>query len=176
MKTSQASLRISRILHAGYVFEYDGPVVAFDTIFENPFSRNCHAFPQVEFDQEAIRNLKLDAVFISHFHDDHCSLESLDLLDRSTPIYLYCVFDELFDWIRELGFESVHSLKIDRAVQIGSIEITPRRALDADVDSLFQIRAGGFNVLNVVDSWIDAPPTYSLCAMGHGALAVSDDA
>jgi hypothetical protein len=28
--------------------------------------------------------------------------------------------------------------------------------MDADVDSMFQIRAAGLNVLNVVDSWIDA--------------------
>jgi hypothetical protein len=33
--------------------------------------------------------------------------------------------------------------------------VTPRRALDADVDSILQIRAGGLNILNVVDSWID---------------------
>ena len=38
-----AALTISRILHAGYVFECDGSRIAFDTIFENPFSRNCHA-------------------------------------------------------------------------------------------------------------------------------------
>ncbi|HEU4775458.1 MAG TPA: MBL fold metallo-hydrolase, partial [Telluria sp.] len=32
--------------------------------------------------------------------------------------------------------------------------VIPREALDADVDSMFQIRAGGMNVLNVVDAWI----------------------
>jgi hypothetical protein len=148
-------LKISRILHAGYVFECDGTQIAFDTIFENPFSRNCHAFPNVRFDQEQIRQLSFSAVFISHFHDDHCSLESLDLLDRKTPIYVYCLFDELFDLIRELGFTNVYPLQINVPVQIGTFEIIPRRALDADVDSMFQIKAAGLNVLNVVDSWID---------------------
>lgn len=149
------SLKISRILHAGYVFECDGTQIAFDPIFENPFSRNCHAFPSVQFDHEKIRNLKLDAVFISHFHDDHCSFESLNLLDRNTPIYVYCVFEELFELIGQLGFVNVRSLQINSAVNIGSFEITPRRALDEDVDSLFQVKAVGLNVLNVVDSWID---------------------
>ena len=98
------TLKISRILHAGYVFECNDTLIAFDPIFENPFSRNCYAFPDVRFDHDQIRNLKFAAVFISHFHDDHCSLESLDFLDRMTPIYIYCLFDELFSMVRELGF------------------------------------------------------------------------
>lgn len=148
-------LKISRILHAGYVFECGDTVIAFDPIFENPFSRNCHAYPDVRFDHGKIRETRLDAVFISHFHDDHCSLDSLAILDRGTPIYLYCVFEELFALIRELGFTEVHSLKLDAPIRIGPFEIIPRQALDADVDSMFHIKAAGLNVLNVVDSWID---------------------
>jgi hypothetical protein len=152
---NHVTLKISRILHAGYVFECEGTLIAFDPIFENPFSRNCHAFPDVRFDHGQIRNLKFDAVFISHFHDDHCSLESLDFLDRATPIYLYCIFDELFGMIRELGFLNVQRLHINAPIRVGSFEIIPREALDSDVDSMFQIKAAGLNVLNVVDSWID---------------------
>jgi hypothetical protein len=149
------ALKISRILHAGYVFECGGALIAFDPIFENPFSRNCHAFPDVRFDHAQIRNLAFDAVFISHFHDDHCSLESLDFLDRRTPIYIYCLFDELFAMVRELGFLNVQPLRVDVPVSVGPFEVIPREALDADVDSMFQIKAAGLNVLNVVDSWMD---------------------
>ena len=152
------SLTISRILHAGYVFECGATRIAFDTIFENPFSRNCHAFPDVRFDLEQIRRQRFDAVFISHFHDDHCSLESLDLLDRDTPLYLYCLFDELFAMLRELGFRHVHALRLNVPVTVGTMEVIPREALDADVDAMFQVRAEGLNVLNVVDAWI-APVT-----------------
>ena len=148
-------LHISRILHAGYVFECEGTRIAFDTIFENPFSRNCHAFPQVRFDHDKIRQQRFDAVFISHFHDDHCSLESLDLLDRSTPIHIYCLFDELFAMVRALGFVNVEPLAIDVPVQVGPLTVTPRIAMDPDVDSMFEVEADGLKVLNVVDSWID---------------------
>lgn len=148
-------LTISRILHAGYVFECDGTRIAFDTIFENPFSRNCHAFPDVRFDHAQIRRQRFDAVFISHFHDDHCSLESLDLLDRATPLYIYCLFDELFDMVRQLGFSQVHALRLNDPVKVGTFDVVPREAMDAEVDSMFQVRAAGLNVLNVVDSWID---------------------
>ena len=158
------SLKISRILHAGYVFECEGTVIAFDPIVENPFSRNCHAFPSVRFDLDAVRRLRWDAVFISHFHDDHCSLDSLDVLDRATPIYLYCVFDELFAMLRALGFTHVQRLHVDVPVRVGAIEVIPRRALDYDVDSLFQVRAAGLNVLNVVDSWIGPETLAQLAA------------
>lgn len=160
------SLQISRILHAGYLFECEGTRIAFDTIFENPFSRNCHAFPPVRFDHERIRQQRFDAVFISHFHDDHCSLESLDLLDRATPIHIYCLFDELFDMVRELGFVEVRPLRIDAPVRVGPFTVTPRLAMDPDVDSMFQVEAAGLKVLNVVDSWID-PDTLPALA-GHG--------
>lgn len=148
------SLKISRILHAGYVFECDGAQIACDPIFENPFSRNCYAFPPVQFDHEAIRATRFAAVFISHFHDDHCSLDSLDLLHRDTPIYLYCLYGELFDMIRALGFRQVEQLRIDAPVRVGPFEVIARAAFDADVDSMLHIRAAGFNILNVVDAWI----------------------
>ena len=148
------TLRISRILHAGYIFECDDARIAFDPIFENPFSTNCHAFPDVRFDLEQIRRERFDAVFISHFHDDHCSLDSLNLLDRSTPIHIYCIFDELFDMVRALGFNNLYKLETNVPVTVGPFSVTPREAIDSDVDSMYQVRAGGMNVLNVVDSWI----------------------
>ncbi|MFZ3231221.1 MAG: MBL fold metallo-hydrolase [Pseudobdellovibrio sp.] len=159
------SLKISRILHAGYVFECNETKIAFDPIFENPFSRNCYAFPNILFDQEKIIKLDFAAVFISHFHDDHCSFESLNLLNKNTPIYVYCVFEELFSLIKELGFKKVYSLTIDESIQINSIEIIPRRALDSEVDSMFHIKAAGLNVLNVVDSWIDTTTLNELAHM-----------
>lgn len=158
------TLTISRILHAGYVFASGRHRVAFDPIFENPFSRNCHAFPAVRFDRDLIRRQAFDAVFISHFHDDHCSLESLDLLDRRTPIHIYCLFDQLFDMVRELGFQDVRRLRIGVPVQVGPITVTPRAALDAQVDSMFHVAADGLNVLNVVDSWIDPEGLVELAA------------
>jgi len=159
-------LTISRILHAGYVFDCEGTTIAFDTIFENPFSRNCHAFPDVRFDVEAIRRQRFAAVFISHFHDDHCSLDSLDLLDRATPLYIYCIFDELFDMVRQLGFMQVHQLRLNDPVTVGPFTVTPREAMDVDVDSMFQVQAAGQNVLNVVDSWIDDATLAQLVDLG----------
>ena len=63
--------------------------------------------------------------------------------------------------IEELGFKSVVSLETDQAISIGSFKITTRRALDSDIDSIFQIQVENLNILNVVDSWID-PETLDL--------------
>lgn len=150
------AVRISRILHAGYVFASGTTTIAFDPIVENPFSRNCHAFPDVAFDHAQVRALRFDAVFISHYHDDHCSLDSLDYLHKDTPIYLYCLFEEMFEMIRALGFRHVQQVRTNEPVRVGAFEVIPREALDADVDSMFQIRAEGLNILNVVDAWIDS--------------------
>lgn len=158
------SLRVSRVLHAGYLFQHEDTKILFDPIFENPFSQNCFAFPSVIFDLDAISNLKFDAVFISHFHDDHCSFLSLNLLDRETRIFIYCVHDKMLRMLRELGFKYVTALTTNLEIKIGSIAVTPRRALDPDVDSVFQISAGSINVLNVVDSWID-PDALDLLTM-----------
>lgn len=148
------SIKVSRILHAGYIFECQNFKIVFDPIFENPFSGNCYAYPSVKFNHQEIRKENFSAVFISHFHDDHCSMESLNLLDRSTPIYMFCVFEEMFDLIKQLGFTEVYSLDLNIPIEIGPFEVIPRVALDADVDSLFHIKAEGLNILNVVDSWI----------------------
>ncbi|MBY0453008.1 MAG: MBL fold metallo-hydrolase, partial [Bdellovibrionaceae bacterium] len=101
------AVKVSRVLHAGYIFECTGTQILFDPLFENPFSRNCFAFPQVAFDTDRIQNLKFDAVFISHYHDDHCSLDSLNLINRETPLYIYCLHDELIQWLKEFGFKNV---------------------------------------------------------------------
>jgi L-ascorbate metabolism protein UlaG (beta-lactamase superfamily) len=149
------SVKISRILHAGYVFEHKETQILFDPIFENPFSHNCYAFPNVRFDVDSIKKLKPSAVFISHYHDDHCSFESLNLINRNTPLYIYCVFDEMLSLLTELGFTNVTSLDLNIPIQIDEIVVTPRAALDRDVDSMFHIQVEGLNILNVVDSWID---------------------
>ena len=149
------NFKISRVLHAGYVLEIeDGKLIAFDPIFENPFSHNCYAYPNVSFDYEQIKKLKFEAVFISHFHDDHCSLESLNWFDRNTPIYLFCIFDELFVLIKKLGFKKVYSINLEQKMSIGTLNILPLRAVDEDVDTIFHIEFQGINILNVVDSWI----------------------
>lgn len=147
---------VGRLLHAGYVIEANEVCVLFDPVFEIPFSRNCYPFPECSFEHEKIRALRPSAVFISHVHDDHLCLKSLDLIARSTPIYLYAVNEIYFSMIKALGFSSVLKLLVDETIQVApSFLVTPRLALDPDVDCLLQIQVRDLNILNVVDSWVD---------------------
>jgi hypothetical protein len=68
--------------------------------------------------------------------------------------------------VRQLGFSQVHALRLDEAVEVGAFQVVPREAMDADVDSIFQVKAAGLNVLNVVDSWIDDAILARLAAEG----------
>lgn len=149
------SLIVSRILHAGYIFESQGVKILFDPIFENPFSVNCYAYPEVEFREDLIKELRPNAIFISHYHDDHCSIKSLNLLDRRIPIYMFCLHEPMFVMLRKLGFVNVYPLHLNQEIQIGPLKITVKKALDSDVDSIFHIATEDLNILHVVDSWID---------------------
>ncbi len=159
-------------MHAGYIFEQDDTKIVFDPIFENPFSGNCYAFPSVSFDVEKITELTFTAIFVSHFHDDHCSFESLKLFDRSTPIYIHCIYDELFEMVRELGFKNVYQLKFEETVQIRNFEVISKQPLDEDVDSMFQIKVGGLKILNVVDSVLDSDSLEALKSDGPWDLVL----
>lgn len=150
------SFTASRVLHAGYLFQAAGESILMDPILETPFSHNCYAYPAVQFFEDEIEKLQVDAVFISHVHDDHLCFKSLNRLSRKTPIYLYAEEPIYFEMLKSLGFNNVFGLKLDQKVCIGQhFQVTPRLALDPQVDSLFQIQIGDFNILNVVDSWVD---------------------
>ncbi len=159
-------LKISRIFHAGYIFEYQGKKIAFDPLFENPFSFNCYAFPDLEINFSKLKELELHAIFISHYHDDHFSLESLNLLNKNTPIYYYCTHEGMGELLNTLDFKNCHSIEINEKVKIGEFNLHLHPALNADVDSIFQLQVGGYNILNVVDSWIDDYTFNKLASLG----------
>ena len=147
--------RVYRVFHAGYVFETHKTRILFDPIFENPLSQNCFAYPDVQFNHSQISQATFDAVFISHYHDDHFSLKSLQHLDRNIPVYMFCIHPEPLIQMKNLGFKKVYSLNLEETLQMGDFQIKPHRALDEEVDCIFQIRILDYQILNVVDSWID---------------------
>lgn len=148
--------KISRVAHAGYVIETKSTKVIFDPVIINPFSTNAYVYPDIIFDYEQFKKQKFDAIFISHYHDDHLCLKSLSYFDKNTPVYLFSIHAVFFDLLKQIGFKNVYSLQHNSLVDINNeLSITPLRALDADIDCLFHIQFEDINILNVVDSWID---------------------
>ncbi len=68
---------------------------------------------------------KLDAVVLTHEHDDHFDIPSLALLDRAIPIFLSSRSSTAARQIlHEMGF-TVHPLVPGRTVQFGDMDLTP---------------------------------------------------
>lgn len=151
------SLNLTRIFHAGWIVESCSAKIFFDPILENPFSFNCHVFPEVELDLNKFNSKNTDAIVISHIHDDHFSLTSLNFFERDIPVYIYTTNTQALDLIKDLGFQQIHALNHRHPIHIKDICITAYPALDEDIDCLLHIQHENQNILNVVDSWINWP-------------------
>ncbi len=165
-------MKVSRLLHAGYLIETPRAAVVFDPLFETPFSQNCYAFPGVRFDFEKLQQVKLDAVIISHYHDDHCSLDSLDRLCRSIPIFVFAQDLEILTMIRQLGFTDVRSLNLREPIHIGDCLIKAYKALDEEIDCVIEVQAQDRKILNVVDAWMGWDTVKELAAQGPWDLVL----
>lgn len=69
---------------------------------------------------------KLDAVLLSHEHDDHFDIPSLALLDRRIPIFLSSRSSIAgYKILREMGFTTVHPLMPGVSLRFRDLEFTP---------------------------------------------------
>jgi ribonuclease BN (tRNA processing enzyme) len=126
------------------------------TILIDAGSGVLHRLTQLEFDIT-----ELDAVFISHFHIDHCSdfltlLQSLWLAGYDKPLQLYAppnvaewskgVRDIAFPYLREkLGLE-IQKLKEDDLVYIGPLTIATCPTTHGTMQTqAFKVEDGGFS-------------------------------
>lgn len=149
------SLVCHRLFHAGYQIQSKNACLLIDPILFNHFSVNLESYPPVIYDYEKLKSIKIDALFISHIHDDHLSLNSLNQLNREIPIYLYSpTHSRLFELIKSLGFLSVHALEVFSTYTIKDLSIQVWPALDNEVDCVLSFHSGETHILNVVDSWL----------------------
>ena len=192
MKSSEASVKteyckVTRVLHACYEISWESGEgdlgleiskdrtdlqtyrILFDPLFESIFSENCRAYPWVEFNQEVIREIQWSAVFISHIHDDHFSVSSLNLLNRSIPIYLYSSSPEYFELLEEMGFLRIQRIRVGDVIECGGARIQVHEAEDSEMDCIFSFSWLKYKILNCVDSWIPAK-TFEELRMIHWNL------
>lgn len=74
------------VSHASILVRLSGKVLLFDPVLATPPHLGSWLFfPKMILDR---RLLKVDAVFISHQHRDHCDVDFLKQLPKSTPIYI----------------------------------------------------------------------------------------
>lgn len=149
------SLICHRLFHAGYQIKSAEALILIDPLLESQFSVNVESFPLITFDLDQIKLLSIDAIFISHIHDDHLSLTSLNQLNRQISIYLYSpIHSRIFSLIKSLGFINVFPLEVFTSYEVKDIKVQIWPALENDIDCVLSIHSCDTHILNVVDAWL----------------------
>lgn len=113
--------------HQGWLFRSDSACVALDPLLCEKFGAqhalDYQVFPPRRLDLS--RFPALDAVVLTHEHDDHFDIPSLAKLSRKIPIYLSARSSSAAHTIvREMGFRVV-PLEPGTPVMFGDIEVVP---------------------------------------------------
>jgi hypothetical protein len=143
--------------HQGWLFQGERAAVLVDPLLCEDFGA-AHAleyrvWPPRAFTPEAFP--RLDAVVLTHEHDDHFDLPSLVQLDRAIPIWLSARSSiAAREILRAMGFH-VHSLVPGVPTRFGDLEVVPF--------------AGDHISVNCGDEW-DALPFLVRSVDGHGSL------
>jgi hypothetical protein len=143
--------------HQGWLFRSERAAVLVDPLLCEDFGA-AHAleyrvWPPRVLTAEAFP--KLDAVVLSHEHDDHFDLPSLAKLDRAIPIWLSARSSVAArEIVRAMGF-TVHDLVPGVPVRFGDLEIAPF--------------TGDHVTVNCGDEW-DTLPFLARSLDGHGSM------
>ncbi len=113
--------------HQGWMFQGKDACILVDPLLGEDFG-HAHALEYRVFPPRVLKPElfpKLDAVVLSHEHDDHFDIPSLAKLDRKIPIFLSSRSSSAARAILgEMGF-SVHPLVPGRKLTVGDLELTP---------------------------------------------------
>ncbi len=143
--------------HQGWLVQSERAAVAIDPLLCEDFGA-AHAldykvWPPRVLDATAMP--ALDAVVLSHEHDDHFDIPSLAKLDRAIPIYLSSRSSNAArELLRAMGF-TVHPLVPGQPVRFGDLEVRPFCGDHVSVDC--------------GDEW-DTLPFLVRSVDGHGSL------
>ncbi|HEX2691896.1 MAG TPA: MBL fold metallo-hydrolase [Kofleriaceae bacterium] len=143
--------------HQGWLVRTDRTCILVDPLLREEFG-DLHAleyrvFPPRVFTSEAFP--PIDAVLLSHEHDDHFDIPSLARLDRKIPIYLSARSSSAArDLLATMGF-TVHPWVPGLAARIGDLEALPF--------------AGDHVTTSCGDEW-DTLPYLIRSTEGHGSL------
>ena len=111
-------MRITYIGHATLLLEVGGQRFLTDPNFDPALGR---FLPRVSAPGIALDAIPaLDAILLSHAHADHLSLDSLDALPRTVPVFAPATTAR---WLRGLGYGQAEALLPGSAVRVGNVEL-----------------------------------------------------
>jgi L-ascorbate metabolism protein UlaG (beta-lactamase superfamily) len=155
-------LTLTFLGHQGWLVATPGTRVLLDPLLTEGFGHGAllgRVFPPRVLELDALG--PIDAVILSHEHDDHFDIPSLDRLDRAIPIYLSSRSSSAARAIlAELGFARVLALEPDAELSIDELRV---RSFVTDHVGASQ-----------ADEW-DAFPLLIHDVDGHGSVLTSVD-
>lgn len=114
------------IAHQGWLFRAHGYNLLIDPLLTERFGHGGllgQIYPPRELDLAAFP--PIDALVLSHEHDDHFDIPSLHRLDRRIPIYLSSAVSHAGrDLLRGMGFQKVLPLNPGREHRLGPLRLT----------------------------------------------------
>lgn len=142
-------MNIEYICHASLLIETADLRIATDPWFAGPANcRQWYVFPK-PVNQDKIRDV--EAIFISHGHEDHLHEESLRQMPKDAVVYYpYSFFGGAKEYIESLGFGTVNEAVTFRKLSVSS-ETTVTFILNSH-DSIIVVESGGQVLVNINDA------------------------
>ncbi len=148
------SMNVEYVCHACLVIETEDLRIATDPWFAG--SANCNQwfiFPK-PINTNKLSNL--DAIFISHGHEDHLHEKSLRMLPKTAKIfYPYSFFGGAKEYLESLGFDTVKEAVTFKTYKVS--DKTSVTFLLNSHDSIMVIESGGKVLVNINDALHSAP-------------------
>jgi UDP-MurNAc hydroxylase len=141
--------------------EHKGKRILFDPwLDEGIFHGAWHHYPPVNL-PEGIEGLgRFDYVYISHIHEDHCSLKTLELINKDAEII---IMDRRPNFVlqflekNQLNFKGIHKVKpqtrykLEDDLYVDMVTADPAHELNYVIDSGLIIEWDGFKIYNAND-------------------------
>ncbi len=149
-------LKISVLSHACLLLEYGKKRILFDPwLMGSAYYGSWFLEPDIGINP---RELKVDAIVITHPHPDHFHLETLNLMDKNTPIHFPGFPSRIIEnGLRTIGWRNVNSEAWDCEFKVAediSLRFLQPRSLWEDSATLLRVEKGEtfFTWLNLVDA------------------------
>lgn len=147
-------MKIEYVCHACVVIETEDMRIATDPWFVG--ASNCgqwQIFPK-PVNSEKLNDL--DAIFISHGHEDHLHEETLRTLPKTARVfYPYSFFGGAKEYIESLGFQNVTEAITFKKYKIS--DLTDVTFIINSHDSIMVVESGGEVLVNVNDALHSSP-------------------
>jgi CMP-N-acetylneuraminate monooxygenase len=153
---SKTGLTIQLHSHACLEISYDGFTLLTDPWLDGPAFLGAWA-PYPPPDASGA-DLKPDAILITHEHSDHFHEETLQRLDKGTPVYVPDFPNErLPRRLTALGFRSVRRLRFGERARIRkNWHVTAFEAASYWNDAFLLVDVDGFRIFDINDAGVNA--------------------